>query len=1135
MDVDKQGGRPQNPDGRRTVFLSAHEHPLARMGVGDSSRPVSVREALCSRWSKHHTREVEPGLSGPPVQYRRLSVEVFFESPTPATINDVRKLVMTGWRVGEEEKEEWRLDWELLPLGRVGSEDHVSRAVVDPGRGLPRLVVLLALKAYYDVINDPQDKYVGILLEVEYRRFLQNYGIRTGSNVHDSFRQMWGNPTRKQAKITLYVCCLGGIFTRRPPFHRAWFLNLNPLTDIEFRYVNHTGEEGILSAEAGAATARRIWNNLIEGPEFLMPNRSVILESLCAGKKVVEGRGGPSVLDGRAGLLLKVICANPIADERIVALGTFVAPPFDFGQVSPEKNSFEGLLNWVRAQERPRLAIIGPPKIGKTIILAQIAREMSRMGNPRDLVPVFASHDEWRNWRSFDDVARYIVNWNCPRGTPIGLARSMLVQARSDIFFLLDGAELDYEGQLGKLLSRGDLLGESAVAVTCTPQVWRCLNLATAMTALELPYLTPDQTRRFAASMGLSMTGEIQDLLRAKPDWFRTPARLRKLKELYERAPDEDRSQQEWQNIGKQLGATSRHHSISRHVDATDRSYDATPIEEETEATLPHGNRLLITGRSPDAVQRMYLHILQQRMLAADLDIRLDVEFGEEDVDGILEANINSKVLLSCAWVADVERACLLRRAVEGLLAQGHEVEVLVAGSKLLWDESIKKDSGFWGTFVRHGTKTASETTRDARMMTQLEAIQQALPGLARQLASSDFVSLCRRLREFCREVVQDMGSEAVAVAMDELLGRLESRTPAFAVAVRGSELGTAAAPVSDEAVKALASSLGNEAERQLALNQPDLDRESRQHGDPEKWLFEKMTPLLRERAARVRDYCEERLEVLHAQAAGRCGISSGIGHSKRVLRLSADLLRAFEAGFSDPFPYYAMYVATYCHDLGMIVRKGEDLGNATLLSQVRDTHGLRTLTAILGDRTQGILPAWRAMGFGSEQEAAVIAQVCAVHQRAYSEDLRRMPASQPLFIDGQSRMVSPLTLAALLRLANALDCHPNRLPSSDCLARLSIGSREQHDYLKHELVENVTIDREGKIRVAMWVRYVYPPTWRAVEQVRAGLETEMAFATEILKLCGLRLPPPQFKEDEALFVEPHPYWGEGDTQPSEK
>ncbi len=1093
----------------------------------------SVRDALCKRWQKHHTRDAGSELSESPVQCRRLGVEILFESQTPATINDIRKVVLSGWRGDEGTKEEWRLIWDLPPMNAIQAGGH--NAATDPARGLPRLVVLLALKAYVDVLKDTQDKYTGILLEAEYRRFRQNYGIKTNNNFHDSFRQIWGDAERKQEKITLYVCCLGGTFTRNPPFHRAWILNLNPGTDIQFSHVDHTGEQRTLSAEEAAATARRIWGSILEESEFLLPMREVILESLCAGRKPVEGRNGRSALDGPAGALLKPICDNPITDGRITSLGRFVEPPFDFGEICPDDNSFEGLMHWIRAQDMPRLAVIGPPKVGKTVILAQIAREMSRQENPGDLVPVLAAHDEWRYWRSFDDVVRYVTHWNRPQGMPVGRARALLAQARADILFLLDGAELDYEGQLGKLLSRRDLLGESAAAVTGTAQSWRCSGLPADIVVLRLPCLAPDRMRRFAASLGLPETGWVQHLLQAKPDWFRTPARLKKLKELYDGAPNEDHPEEEWQSIGEMVGAVKRRFCITRCIRPPGHPQSDVPADEgKVEAALQCGNRLLITGRSPDTVQRLYLHILQQRTLAADLDIRLDVEFTDEDVDGILDANINSKILLSCSWIDDIERTHLLRRAVEGLLAQGHEVEVLIACPEPLWEEGVKEDPVFWGTFIRHETNAAPEKDRTAGVVAMLRAMRQALPGLARKLARSDSVCLCRRLQELCRQVVEDIDSDTILAAMDEFLDRLKSKVPVFDVSVRGAESPTSTTPVPDEAVKALASRLGEEAERQLTLLQPELERENRQHGDPERWFFERLTPPLRERAARVRDYCEERLEILHAQAMSRCGISSGIGHSKRVLRLSADLLHAFEGSFSDAFPYYTIYVAAYCHDLGMMLRQGEDAGDAGVLSKIRETHGSRTSETIVGDRALGIPSAWRAMGFGSEQEAAVIARVCSVHQQTQDEDLRRMPVSQPLFLDGQSSMVSPLALAAILRIANALDCHPNRLPPVDCLASRSIGPAELLDYLKHEIVEDVSIDSKGRIQVQLRVRYIYPPEWRVVEKVHAALETEILCVAKTLNSCGLRLPPPQFTHSEALFLEAHPYLGADDTTSGE-
>jgi hypothetical protein len=415
---------------------------------------------------------------------------------------------------------------------------------------------------------------------------------------------------------------------------------------------------------------------------------------------------------------------------------------------------------------------------------------------------------------------------------------------------------------------------------------------------------------------------------------------------------------------------------------------------------------------------------------------------------------------------------------------------------------------------------------RTASAFARLGTLRQALPALARKLAVPDLVALCRKLRSLARELAEDAASETLQLGLDEVFGRLESRAPAFAVALRGKEKDTSAPEcVSDEAIEELAGELQKDVQKQLDAHQvPEWESEEEAIACPELFLFDRMTPALRERSIRIRDWCEERLEGLHAQEMSTCHVSHGVGHSKRVLRLGADLLRAFSDSFPDAFSHFAIYTASNCHDLGLMPRPGEDLSEPGVASEICKSHGRRTVEFIMGKPGLGIAPAWRSMGFGSECEARAIAGICAAHQRECGEELHRLPRSEPIFTDGETYLAAPMALAALLRLSDELDCSMNRLPSAACLLRRDIPQAELSDYVKHELVESCIVDSAGVLRIHMRVRYVYPSDLGLVQRVRRELEEEIDSAARLLKGCGVNLGKAQFSCDEALFLEEHPY-----------
>jgi hypothetical protein len=313
--------------------------------------------------------------------------------------------------------------------------------------------------------------------------------------------------------------------------------------------------------------------------------------------------------------------------------------------------------------------------------------------------------------------------------------------------------------------------------------------------------------------------------------------------------------------------------------------------------------------------------------------------------------------------------------------------------------------------------------------------------------------------------------------------------------------------------------------QRQFAQKGEDESRDAAWKGFPELWLFKRLTKPSRERATRIRDWCEEKLEFMHSRGEIRYWTAHGVGHSKRVLRIATDFLRAFEASFMEPMELFALYVCAFCHDLGLMFREGEDPDDPATFAAIRKSYGRRVWENILGGRQRGLPPAWKEMGFASEREAMVVANLCAVHQKKCKPDLLRLPKSDFLLSDGGTKTIRPFTLAALLRLADALDCHERRLPPTSYLQHRAIPHPSFPEYARHEVVEDIGVGPDATLHVGMRVRYVYPADFQTAECVRQEIQAEVSAISKMMAPAGLRLPPPLFNTVEALFLETHPYW----------
>jgi hypothetical protein len=415
-------------------------------------------------------------------------------------------------------------------------------------------------------------------------------------------------------------------------------------------------------------------------------------------------------------------------------------------------------------------------------------------------------------------------------------------------------------------------------------------------------------------------------------------------------------------------------------------------------------------------------------------------------------------------------------------------------------------------------------------LIATLRELQRLGPTFCERLGRQDYQVLCQRLHHLSQRLHDNPKNPSIRCDMEDTLQRLDERIPGFVAHVRGSlnDEATLSVEPSSAGARQVALEIKESLLRELAgLRQQQEADASAWLGQPELFVFDRLPPKMRERATRIRDWCEDRLEFMHSRGQMRYWTAHGIGHSKRVLRHGIDLLRAFDDHFIDPLSYFVIYTSAYCHDLGLMFWANEDPECEETFARVRKTHGRRMWELIMGNEHDGTMPAWRAMGFSSEREAMLVANVCAVHPKAAEDDLKRLPFSQDLFVDGATVGICTYALAATLRLADALDCHEKRLPPDAYMKHRDVPVRSIHEYLKHELVEEVQVAEDAIIHIAMRVRYSYPDTSTA-STVRDELSQEISDLHSLLSRCRISLPEPRFNCVEALFLEDHPFGRHG-------
>lgn len=407
-------------------------------------------------------------------------------------------------------------------------------------------------------------------------------------------------------------------------------------------------------------------------------------------------------------------------------------------------------------------------------------------------------------------------------------------------------------------------------------------------------------------------------------------------------------------------------------------------------------------------------------------------------------------------------------------------------------------------------------------VLTKLKRLRDLLPQLVAKLDTFDFTSLCRRVSSVSKEISEGGKLKLIDLMTNEILRVIGSKFPSVVVQVRGAtEIAKDETEFSHERLIKAGKKLQETINQHMNVANRYLQQGDCQCAEnPERWIFEHLTDSMTERATCIRDWCEERLELMNIRPEMRHLPSLGVGCSKQLLRCAVDILKAFEGHFPDPLSYFIVYTGAYCCHLGMILSENEEI-----CRQKYKSHGKDTWDFMMGNSDLSISPAWQVMGFSSPQEAMLIANICAGKQKNSTGNFTELAETQSIFLDGSTMNISPIVLAQVLRLTNLLNYNLQRLPSRSYLQQFSIPEQLIGEYLKHEFIDQVKVNESGIFSIKMRQRFHYPDNYDNLHiTIRNDIEKEIKDIQTALRRCGIKLPSPEIDWIESLFLEQHPY-----------
>lgn len=263
----------------------------------------------------------------------------------------------------------------------------------------------------------------------------------------------------------------------------------------------------------------------------------------------------------------------------------------------------------------------------------------------------------------------------------------------------------------------------------------------------------------------------------------------------------------------------------------------------------------------------------------------------------------------------------------------------------------------------------------------------------------------------------------------------------------------------------------------------------------------------LKKSAENVQRYCQRLLDAFYASddIHFRFFTNHASLHSQTILKILKELL--FDVKLKNNYEYYLLYTAAYAHDIGMLPQKTngeyEDYTKQEVVEEARKEHSVRS--------AEHIKRNWREMGILEKTHSVHLADICKAHSSKV--DINIIPERAECVIDGEKVEIRWKFLAALIRLADALDADHNRIPPEFIIKDAKLSEKTVREYLKHESVQKVTVSHKDR---KIYVDLLLPDKGamhEIKEELKKHLVVEFESVREIINANGVKIEKTEFLE----------------------
>ena len=263
----------------------------------------------------------------------------------------------------------------------------------------------------------------------------------------------------------------------------------------------------------------------------------------------------------------------------------------------------------------------------------------------------------------------------------------------------------------------------------------------------------------------------------------------------------------------------------------------------------------------------------------------------------------------------------------------------------------------------------------------------------------------------------------------------------------------------------------------------------------------------LKKSAENVQRYCQKLLDAFYASDDIYFHFFTNHAslHSQTILKRLKELL--FDVKLKNDYEYYLLYTAAYAHDIGMLPQKAnggfEDYTRQEVVEKARKEHSMRS--------AEHIKKNWREMGILEKTHSVHLADICKAHSSKV--DINKIPERAECVIDGEKIEIRWKFLAALIRLADALDADYNRIPPEFIIKDAKLSEKTVEGYLKHESVQKVTVSHKDR-KIYIDLLLSDQGAMREIKkELKRHLVDEFESVKEIINSYGIRIEKIEFLE----------------------